>query len=47
MKAKIINFIKFIFVMTAIVLALGYCGQMDSEYQSARTQIVTEGRLSK
>ena len=47
MKAKIINFIKFIFVMIEIVLALGYCGGMDSEYQAARTQIVMEGRLSK
>ncbi len=37
--------IKFIFAIILAVFALGYCGQMDSDYQEVRTKIVTEGKL--
>lgn len=47
MKVKIIKAIKAILAIILITLALGYCGGMDSEYQVARTQMITEGRISK
>lgn len=32
-------------IVIAAVLAIGYCGRMDMEYQEARTQMVT-GRFT-
>ena len=37
--------IKILFVIAA-VLALGYCGKMDLEYQQTRTAIVTKGGIN-
>lgn len=40
---RVLKTIKLIFVIMLAVLALGYCGQMDSEYEAVREQIVTKG----
>ena len=36
---KIIKIIKLIVVLALLIAGLGYCGQMDSEYEAQRTMM--------
>lgn len=36
---KIIKIIKIVLVVALLLLGLGYCGQMDSEYEAERTMM--------
>ena len=38
---KIINFIKLVAMATFFFVALGYCGNMDAEYEQQREVLLT------
>lgn len=36
---KIIKIIKIVAILALLIAGLGYCGQMDSEYEAERTMM--------
>lgn len=47
MKQKLVRIIKIIAAVLLITFALGYCGQMDSEYEEQRAYMATGGKEGK